>query len=658
MLLTEIKIKNYRLLVSSTLRLDKNTTLIVGRNNTAKTSCMSFLSMVLNGQKLKYDDYPLIQRKKLFKLIECMLKTEISYEYFLSEIPLTEIVFYVDYSIEGVEDNLGSLSPFIIDIDDQTTTAIIKVKYDFKITEKDFFELFSECISDDDAGNKVIQIGKIRDILVASFENLFSLSIVAVNPTIEDDIQNKSLQELKDLFPFFSISAERSLDESVDYKTSSLKKVISSYFSVEKEKIDENISDSVLKLRKIVEDTNKSIQNESNKLLSDIIEKSIGFGYPNADELQLGVTTNLEINNQIQDNSELTYSKKGTDEFLPSNYNGLGYKNLIKIQFQLAQFSEMIKQCKLSSIPLLFIEEPESHMHPQMQQTFINFLESFLEKISNIHIQTIITSHSSHIANAIDFTKIRYAQKKEEKVTYKDLNRFDDANPGNADFVKKYLTLSKCDLFFADKAIFIEGASERLLIPDMIKKCDQKGYFTTKHKLTSQYYTLIEVGGAYAYKFIPFANFLGIPSLIITDIDTVKKENTKYKACIVSEGETTSNKTIKEWMKDYITLESGEKLSVSEIKELNNEKKTKGICHIEYQIEENGLCGRSLEEAIRNVNRGIYGLNTSVSEEDIRFNDKCKTDFALDLILKYEDYDIPKYIIDGLVWLNNQTANV
>lgn len=60
--------------------------------------------------------------------------------------------------------------------------------------------------------------------------------------------------------------------------------------------------------------------------------------------------------------------------------------------------------------------------------------------------------------------------------------------------MKKYLTLSKCDLFFADKAIFIEGASERLLIPDMIKKCDQKGYFTTKHKLTTQYYTLIEVG--------------------------------------------------------------------------------------------------------------------------------------------------------------------
>ena len=93
----------------------------------------------------------------------------------------------------------------------------------------------------------------------------------------------------------------------------------------------------------------------------------------------------------------MALSAKNKDEFLPSNYNGLGYKNLIKIQFQLAQFSEMIKQCKLSSIPLLFIEEPESHMHPQMQQTFINFLESFLEKISNIHIQTIITSHSSHI---------------------------------------------------------------------------------------------------------------------------------------------------------------------------------------------------------------------------------------------------------------------
>lgn len=54
----------------------------------------------------------------------------------------------------------------------------------------------------------------------------------------------------------------------------------------------------------------------------------------------------------------------------------------------------------------------------------------------------------------------------------------------------------------------VEGASERLLIPDMIDKCDKSGDFSSqKYKLPAQYYTLIEIGGAYAYKFIPFIEF-------------------------------------------------------------------------------------------------------------------------------------------------------
>ena len=72
------------------------------------------------------------------------------------------------------------------------------------------------------------------------------------------------------------------------------------------------------------------------------------------------------------------------------------------------------------------------------------------------------------------------------------------------DFIQKYLNLSRCDLFFADKVIFVEGASERLLLPDMIDKCDKEGLFNPEtYKLSAQYYALIEIGGAYAYKFIP-----------------------------------------------------------------------------------------------------------------------------------------------------------
>ena len=98
------------------------------------------------------------------------------------------------------------------------------------------------------------------------------------------------------------------------------------------------------------------------------------------------------------------------------------------------------------------------------------------------------------------------------------------------------------------------------------------------------------------------------------------------------------------------------KIDLAEIVALSSDKKTDGKCHIEYQIKENGLCGRSLEEAIMNVNRDIYNISEPVNEDKLTFSEKSKTDFALNLIINNPNYEIPKYIKDGLVWLNNQTV--
>ena len=370
--------------------------------------------------------------------------------------------------------------------------------------------------------------------------------------------------------------------------------------------------------------------------------------------MQLRLNTKLQIDNQIKDQPELTYTAPLAGEALPSSHNGLGYKNLIKMEFLLADFSEKIKQDHTACIPLLFIEEPESHMHPQMQHTFAGYLQTFLSKISDVHIQTFLTSHSADIANTMDFSNIRYAQKTKRGVVYKDLGAFGAEDSENMDFIKKYLTLSRCDLFFADKVIFVEGASERLLVPDMIEKCDKLELFAPiTYKLPAQYYALIEIGGAYAYKFIPFVRFLGIPCLIITDIDAMKDGRTKS---VVSKGKTTSNSTIKWWVRQVKGLPSADKskIKLEDIINLTADEKTIDKCHIEFQVAENGLCGRSLEEAIKNVNRAFYGLADPVTEKKLEFTEKSKTDFALRLICDYPDYSIPKYLKDGLVWLNKQ----
>ena len=332
------------------------------------------------------------------------------------------------------------------------------------------------------------------------------------------------------------------------------------------------------------------------------------------------------------------------------------------MEFLLAAFAKKVEKCGDACIPLLFIEEPESHMHPQMQHTFAEYLEAFLAKITSVGIQTLITSHSAHIANTMVFSKIRYAQKTKAGVIYKDLNTFAQENPSNTDFIRKYLTLTKCDLFFADKAIFVEGASERLLLPDMIDKCAKAGDFDSReYKLPAQYYVLVEIGGAYAYKFIPFAEFLGIPCLILTDLDSVSgqkgaNERIYYKSVPVSCGETTSNETLKWWVRKNkgLSADDNTQITLTDITSMSPADKTRCKCHIEFQTTENGLCGHSLEEAIRNVNRAHYELGDTPAEDDLEFSGKSKTDFALNLICECEDYAIPAYIKDGLVWLNDQ----
>lgn len=662
MQLAKIRIKNYRLLVDAELEVDPKTTLIVGRNNTAKTSCFECIGKVLDGTQFSFNDYPLLKRENLYTDFASFMAKEITFEVLCERLEPISIEFLVDYSLDAPEDNLGALSPFIIDVDVDTTTALIRAEYKLKADEKSIWKILEPSYyvngifsPDDDVHNAII----------SSFHKLFEMTIYAINPKNAEDKQIKKQKELSELFPFHIIQAERRLGED-GTQDNSLSSLISDFFDMSEDELDPSVSEKVKELRVIVETANKNVQQQSDSILSALVSNAVGFGYPNGEELQLGVTTQLNIDDQIKNQTQLSYTAGTSNERLPSTYNGLGYKNLIKMEFLLAAFAKKVEKCGDACIPLLFIEEPESHMHPQMQHAFAEYLEAFLAKITSIGIQTLLTSHSAHIANTMVFSKIRYAQKTKTGVIYKNLNTFAEENSSNIDFIRKYLTITKCDLFFADKAIFVEGASERLLLPDMIDKCAKAGNFDSQeYKLPAQYYALVEIGGAYAYKFIPFAEFLGIPCLILTDLDSVsgqKGANGRiyYSSVPVSRGETTSNETLKWWVrkKKEISEDDNTQIALTDITSMSPADKTRCRCHIEFQTTENGLCGHSLEEAIRNVNRTYYGLGDTPTEDDLEFSGKKKTDFALNLICECEDYAVPAYIKNGLVWLNDQQVLV
>ena len=675
--LQKIHIKNYRLLKDVEICLDSTLTLIVGKNNTGKTSIANLIRKVLDGEKtLVIDDYPLDCRSQLYETMEEYWSGAIGREDIKKRLAETKVSFYVDYSEEDEDQSLGGLRPFIIDVDDQCTVAQIDAVYEF--VEAKAEELFTKCkeryeqllqtrqkndptLKENDRYDRAITATVARE----SFSMLFSLKILAVNPNDATDYQAKTPADLNGLFIYRTIEAERNLDESEEKNRHPLSEMMNRVFNSAEEDVSESLGPIISELNRFIYDANFTAQERINTLMDKIISNMVYFGYPSAEDLKLKANSNISLKQQILSNTDLTYTSADESESLPSTHNGLGYKNLIKISLILSEFSKVVHE-NPASIPLLFIEEPEAHMHPQLQTTFVEFLNRFLEESIGCdrYVQTILSSHSPHIANTVDFKQVRYMRRMTSGVICKDLQDFcrrgqADEQEENRAFVQKYMKLSYCDLYFCDKAILVEGASERLLIPKMITKCAESGLFDKAvPPLQSQYYVTIEVGGAYAHRFYDFLDYLEIPTLILTDVDFVKEHN---KKCQKANATHSSNGAIIRWCHDAYDIPVSKSIPIEKVIELSkdSDKRTNALRHLEYQKEEKGAYPRSLEEAIENVNRNLFGIAEEATEIPLFDEDESgesKTDFAIKLLTdsKFEDFIVPSYIRDGLAWLNDQ----
>jgi predicted ATP-dependent endonuclease of OLD family len=667
MKITKVIIDNYRLLKHVELRVD-DTTVIVGKNNTGKTSLMNFIQLILSdrNKQFTFDDYPVSLRNDMYQFIIDVNLETFNIEEVTNFFKEPSIRIEIDYSSLKEDSPIGMLRPFVIDLDSKVTQAVLLAKFGLTLSKELFSTFIYEIRSNKEyiEGDDTVRKSIIRDNLAITFSSFYKLSVYAVNPINEEDKQLKTQEDLKNLLSIHFVRAERAMDESDEGNNRPLEKLLDRIFSPitdlenEDESKEGKKKSEIAKLRGGLQDVvlefNATVNKTIDEKMAELIRKSIGFGYPDTEEVSLSARTNIKLDDQIKKNTDLWYVESSTNEFLPSTLNGLGYKNLLKIEFELVNYFQSLDNDSVGRIYLLFIEEPESHMHPQLQQKFIEFLSDYLKELSKKDVQVLITTHSSHIVNQVDFKKIRYVRRKSQEIDYKDLDKFSKEKPTNTAFIKKYLTLYKCDLFFADKAILFEGSSERLLLPEMIRKMGiEKKFDDVNIGLDRQYVTLIEVGGAYAHLFFDFLAFLEIPTLIITDIDSVGEDR---KKCVVSKGISTSNQTIKEWLKQYTGYKE-DKINTDQtllelIQKLTDDNKTHDKIHLAFQKEENSICPRSLEEALINVNREIYELDESTKEEDIIFADKSKIDFALRLIIDHPNFIIPKYIQDGLMWLN------
>lgn len=209
---------------------------------------------------------------------------------------------------------------------------------------------------------------------------------------------------------------------------------------------------------------------------------------------------------------------------LPDRYNGLGFKNLIFMVVELLDLHAQWRAIEENRPPvhLIFIEEPEAHLHAQLQQAFIRKVMDILSlkgaDRTAYTSQVVVTTHSTHILYERGFKPIRYFRRSRAEATSTSdiLNLsvfYDSTDPGVRTFLERYLKLAHCDLFFADAAVLVEGNVERLLLPQMIE--------TAAPRLQSSYLTILEIGGAFGYRFKALIEFLGLTTLIITDLDSV-----------------------------------------------------------------------------------------------------------------------------------------
>lgn len=690
MKIIKIEVENFRLLKNFSMDLEEDLSLVIGKNNTGKTSILSVLDKFLNEKsKFSYDDFNIDFKNELEALIK---SGHIPEEFTPKGIKLKLFIEYNE------KDDLSNVSRVLMDLDPKNNKIVLGFEYttsytDFlKIkTEYAAFEANEKAKVDAKKKNKS---SEIKDFLKQGLDNYFHTHKMSfeydmvtnkVNDTNFIDLESEGIA-IKDIIGFKYISARR--DVTNKEKENTLSKQTSSLYKKQEDNSEKNQATEIFKDQ--LSETDSTLSEIYKDLFSDVIKKVQDFGGIKLNDTDIEIISTLQHRELLEGNTTVVYTHD--DHKLPEHYNGLGYMNLISMIFEieiLVQDFKRDKDKRPADINLLIIEEPEAHTHPQMQYVFIKNIKKLLaegiKRDDGIKrpLQYIITTHSSHIVADSDFDDIKYLKSENKNnviaKNLSDLRKQYDADPGQYQFLKQYLTISRAEIFFADKAVLIEGDTERILIPTFMRKVDleEAARLTAEGKhdaflpLLSQNISIIEVG-AYSQIFEKFINFLGIKSLILTDIDAIKviKQDEEgqdvWGACPVNEGTKTSNSAINHFLKE---------VAWNDLKTLPVANRTiligsSTIC-ICYQQEENAYHARSFEDAFIHLNRkfvkgnkGTFqGLkNASNFDDDAKSPYelagaciKKKTHFALDILYhsdeNFSNWNIPAYIKNGLLWL-------
>jgi len=680
------------------LSFEDNLTFLAGANNSGKTSLIEFFYNIFKGnQKLYPDDLPIIEfsnwKNDFFKQISEIIKTSSTVEEYVNKLdsalsnfngekpknedglivtklntPTLNLVISYDK-----DDDITLLSDYIMELDESINKVYFKFEYSFDksnfISESStIYEKFKKIITI--LESKEDSVEKIKIDVEILFKKLVNIYFESLRQEffycdkefkILNNISNTSFTKL---FNFKYIEANRKMDDQRIDSTKSITKKILSLISDEEDiikksdEIVENIVPAILKTN--IKDTIENISlDKLNNVLKDIKNSDGG----NSGDLKLKLLIEDEhVLSFLENILQASYDFSGNT--LKEFTQGLGYSNLIYLYLTLEEFKKSID---LQKINFLFIEEPESHMHPQMQRVFIDYINK--KVFSKDNLQGIITTHSSEFIKNLELKTIRVIRRKEAfKNIILDFNNFLSSKENNNQ-TKLYNTMFKInlsDIMFSDAIIIFEGDSEKIYLQRILG-------LENYNFLYNKYISFVQVGGAYTHRYYEFINFLRIKSLIITDIDY--PENLLLKSDIRKDAVETTNNSL-----PYL-YKKAKMITQKRISKLYNwDGIVNEFCCVKFQTANDGYA-RTFEHAIFNkifksdieTKLVKQEVKNKIKEKKIKLhvpkknmftivdllnsNEKGKTDFIYSMILQEDNKfifeTIPHYIEEGLQWLKN-----
>ncbi|WP_331351900.1 AAA family ATPase [Cellvibrio sp. UBA7671] len=503
----------------------------------------------------------------------------------------------------------------------------------------------------------------------------------------------------------FGVAGESSSDDNEDVISGSRKLSVQlrQYYARHLDPYENPDAQDLLAL-KAIEEAQKVFNLRLSDGFKDPLKEMHTLGYPGVTDPKLNISTRLRPVEGLNHDAAVQFvvpvhnGETSINLYLPEDSNGLGYQNLISMVFRLMAFRDswmrvgkakhkVLDDTIIPPLHLVLIEEPEVHLHTQVQQVFIRQAHKILRNHvdlaanQNLVTQMVVSTHSSHIAHECEFDSLRYFRRLpngENSIPTSCVVNLENAFGADQDtkrFVTRYLRVTHCDLFFADAAVLIEGPAERILVPHFVN------HHAEFAKLSEGYITWLEIGGSHAHRLRSLIEKIGLTTLVITDIDSCNVAGDSAPP-IRNSGFTTRNATLRTWwpvcneLDPLLDKPEGDKAKIYGEQHFSIRVAYQSPTQVTFKGATAEALSYTLEDAIVMANIDMFGalpgvgliakfraaITDSVDLADLGATLKAalssggKAEFALDLLELENPLALkpPAYIREGLLWLAAQ----